>query len=54
MRRMTVQPIARRVASIAALACGLKARSGLREAPTVFESTLAELEKDREIFRGKS
>ncbi|MFP3505596.1 phage holin family protein [Burkholderia sp. SIMBA_062] len=39
--------------AIAALVCGLKARSGLREAPTVFESTLAELEKDREIFRGK-
>ncbi|MET3818817.1 hypothetical protein F3J14_07030 [Burkholderia sp. Tr-862] len=39
--------------TIAALVCGLKARSGLREAPTVFESTLAELEKDREIFRGK-
>ena len=35
------------------IACALKARSGLRDAPTVFEATLAELEKDRELFRGK-
>jgi uncharacterized membrane protein YqjE len=35
------------------LICGLKARSGLREAPSVFEATLHELEKDRELFRGK-
>ncbi|WP_414444048.1 phage holin family protein [Burkholderia sp. 22PA0106] len=39
--------------AIGALICGLKARSGLREAPSVFEATLHELEKDRELFRGK-
>ena len=42
------------VYALAGIACALKARSGLREAPTVFEATLAELEKDREIFRSKS
>ncbi|RQS54048.1 phage holin family protein [Burkholderia sp. Bp8986] len=39
--------------AIAGIACALKARTSLREAPTVFEATLAELEKDREAFRGK-
>ncbi|AOJ02809.1 MULTISPECIES: phage holin family protein [Burkholderia] len=39
--------------ALGALACGLKARSGLRDAPVVFEATLNELEKDRELFRGK-
>ncbi|WP_431821550.1 phage holin family protein [Burkholderia sp. F1] len=40
--------------AIAGLACALKARTSLRDAPIVFEATLAELEKDRELFRGKS
>ncbi|EGD02766.1 membrane protein, partial [Burkholderia sp. TJI49] len=39
--------------ALGGIACALKARSGLRDAPTVFEATLAELEKDRELFRGK-
>jgi uncharacterized membrane protein YqjE len=39
------------VYAIAALICALKARSGLHNAPIVFEATLAEFEKDREIFR---
>ena len=39
------------VYAIAAIACALKARSGLHNAPLVFEATLAEFEKDREIFR---
>ena len=39
------------VYAIAALVCALKARSGLHNAPLVFEATLAEFEKDREIFR---
>lgn len=38
------------VYAIAALVCALKARSGLHSAPLVFEATLAEFEKDREIF----
>jgi uncharacterized membrane protein YqjE len=38
------------VYAIAALVCALKARSGLHNAPLVFEATLAEFEKDREIF----
>jgi uncharacterized membrane protein YqjE len=38
------------VYAIAAIACALKARSGLHNAPMVFEATLAEFEKDREIF----
>lgn len=36
---------------IGALICALKARSGLREAPIVFQQTLNEFEKDREMFR---
>ena len=39
------------VYAIAALVCAVKARSGLHSAPMVFEATLAEFEKDREIFR---
>ncbi|ABO53758.1 phage holin family protein [Burkholderia vietnamiensis] len=39
--------------AVAGIVCVLKARAGLRNAPTVFEATLAELEKDREMFRGK-
>ncbi|MBI0326178.1 phage holin family protein [Burkholderia plantarii] len=41
------------VYAIGAIGCGLRARIGLREAPSVFEATLHELEKDRELFRGK-
>jgi uncharacterized membrane protein YqjE len=37
--------------AVAALLCALRARSGLRNAPMVFEATLHEFEKDREIFR---
>ncbi len=40
--------------AIAGLVCALKARAGLRDAPSVFEATLNELEKDRALFRGKS
>ncbi|MCO1462285.1 phage holin family protein [Burkholderia multivorans] len=40
--------------AIGGIVCALKARSGLHDAPTVFDATLAELEKDRELFRGKS
>jgi uncharacterized membrane protein YqjE len=39
------------VYAIAAIICALKARSGLHSSPMVFEATLAEFEKDREIFR---
>jgi uncharacterized membrane protein YqjE len=39
------------VYAIAALVCALKARSGLVNSPIVFEATLAEFEKDRDIFR---
>ncbi|CAB3781152.1 hypothetical protein LMG28614_01173 [Paraburkholderia ultramafica] len=39
------------VYAIAGLACALKARSSLRNAPLVFEATIAEFEKDREVFR---
>ena len=39
------------VYALAALFCGLKARSGLHNAPIDFEATLNEFEKDREIFR---
>ncbi len=37
--------------ALGALICGLKARSGLRNAPLVFQATLEEFEKDREILR---
>ncbi len=39
------------VYALAALVCALKARSGLRNAPLVFQATLEEFEKDREILR---
>ena len=39
------------VYALAALACALRARSGLHNAPMIFEATLNEFEKDREIFR---
>jgi uncharacterized membrane protein YqjE len=39
------------VYAIAALFCALKARNGLHRAPIVFEATLNEFEKDREMFR---
>ena len=40
--------------ALIAAACALKARADVREAPTMFEATLTELEKDRELFRAKS
>jgi uncharacterized membrane protein YqjE len=39
------------VYGIGALLCALKARSGLHGAPIVFQATLNEFEKDREMFR---
>ncbi|HEY1611938.1 MAG TPA: phage holin family protein [Paraburkholderia sp.] len=39
------------VYAIAALVCGLKVRHGLRHAPLIFQETLHEFEKDRELFR---
>ncbi len=39
--------------ALIAAACALKARADVREAPTMFEATLTELEKDRELFRAK-
>jgi uncharacterized membrane protein YqjE len=39
------------VYAIAAIVCGWKARQGLRNAPLVFQATLHEFEKDRELFR---
>jgi uncharacterized membrane protein YqjE len=39
------------VYAIAAIVCGVKARSGLRNSPIIFEATLNEFEKDRDIFR---
>jgi uncharacterized membrane protein YqjE len=39
------------VYAVAGLICALKARSGLRNAPLVFEDTIAEFEKDRDVFR---
>ena len=39
------------VYAVAGLACALKARSSLRNAPMLFEATLAEFEKDRDVFR---
>lgn len=39
------------VYAIAGIMCALKARSGLRNAPNVFATTLAEFEKDRDAFR---
>jgi len=37
--------------AIAAMICGWKARQGLRNAPLMFQATLNEFEKDRELFR---
>ncbi|GAB7525951.1 phage holin family protein [Paraburkholderia sp. 2C] len=42
------------VYAVAALVCGLRARSNLHNAPAVFEATINEFEKDREIFRKHS
>ena len=39
------------VYAIAALVCGWKVRQGLRNAPLIFQATLTEFEKDRELFR---
>ncbi|MEX3931347.1 phage holin family protein [Paraburkholderia phymatum] len=39
------------VYAIAAIVFALKARSGLHNAPMIFEATLHEFQKDREIFR---
>ncbi|WP_322056860.1 phage holin family protein [Paraburkholderia sp. J63] len=39
------------VYALGALFCALKARSGLHNAPLVFQATLEEFEKDREILR---
>jgi uncharacterized membrane protein YqjE len=39
------------VYALAALFCALKARHGLHNAPIIFEATLNEFEKDREMFR---
>jgi uncharacterized membrane protein YqjE len=36
---------------IAALVCAAKARAGVRDAPPVFDTTLAEFEKDRDLFK---
>jgi uncharacterized membrane protein YqjE len=36
---------------LVALVCGLIAKQRFSGAPTVFQSTLAELEKDRDLFR---
>lgn len=38
--------------ALGALACALKARASLRNAPLPFEATLGELEKDRAMFNG--
>jgi uncharacterized membrane protein YqjE len=42
------------VYALAALGCGLRARSSLRNGPAMFMATLDEFEKDREIFRKHS
>ncbi|MDE1183420.1 phage holin family protein [Paraburkholderia sp.] len=39
------------VYAIAAVVCAMKARNGIRHAPFVFEATLAEFDKDRDLFR---
>ena len=39
------------VYAVAAIVCALRARRGLHNAPMIFEATLHEFEKDREIFR---
>ena len=37
--------------ALVALFCGLRARSGLRDAPNRFDETLSEFRKDRDTFR---
>ncbi|WP_044041550.1 phage holin family protein [Caballeronia insecticola] len=37
--------------ALVAIACGLRARSNLRDAPNLFDETLAEFRKDRDTFR---
>lgn len=39
------------VYGLGAVICALRARNGLRAAPIVFEATLHEFEKDRDMFR---
>lgn len=39
------------VYALGAVICALRARAGLHSAPIVFEATLHEFEKDREMFR---
>jgi uncharacterized membrane protein YqjE len=39
------------VYALVAIACGLRARNGLRDAPNMFDGTLAEFQKDRDMFR---
>lgn len=39
------------VYALAAVICAIRARSGLRSAPIVFEATLHEFQKDRDMFR---
>jgi uncharacterized membrane protein YqjE len=39
------------VYAIGAIACALRARAGLHDSPIPFEATLAEFEKDRELFK---
>jgi uncharacterized membrane protein YqjE len=36
---------------LVAVFCGLRARSGLRDAPNMFDETLSEFRKDRDTFR---
>jgi uncharacterized membrane protein YqjE len=36
---------------VIAIACGLRARSNLRDAPNLFDETLSEFRKDRDTFR---
>lgn len=37
--------------ALVALFCGLRARSGLHDAPNMFDETLSEFRKDRDTFR---
>jgi uncharacterized membrane protein YqjE len=37
--------------ALIAVVCGLRARSNLRDAPNMFDETLAEFRKDRDTFR---
>ncbi|WJF90850.1 phage holin family protein [Paraburkholderia bonniea] len=39
------------VYALAAIFCALRARRGLQQVPNIFEATLNEFEKDRELFR---